>query len=101
MIGHSLDGLIISKLCVKEHKLDEIEVDSGKVMRFNGRNILVYRESKDKYVYLKNKCTHMGCSLIWNDVDKVWESKCHGSIFDKYGKVIYGPAIKDLKRLNF
>ena len=100
MIGHSIDGLVISKLLVKKYDLDKIAIDSGKVIKYKNKNVLVYRESKDKYIFLENKCTHMGCSLIWNDADKVWESKCHGSIFDKYGHVIYGPAIKDLRRIN-
>lgn len=101
MIGHSINGLVISKLFVKKYNLDKIEIDSGKVMKFRKSSVLVYRENKDKYIFLKNRCTHMGCSLIWNDIDKVWESKCHGSIFDKYGRVIYGPALKDLERLDF
>lgn len=100
MIAHSIDGLLFSKLFVKEYDLDKIKIDSGKVMKYNNNNVLVYRENKKEYIFFKNKCTHMGCSLIWNDIDKVWESKCHGSIFDKYGHVIYGPALKDLERLN-
>jgi nitrite reductase/ring-hydroxylating ferredoxin subunit len=100
MIAHVADGLLISKLNVKKYELDKIQIGSGKVMKYNGTNALVYRESKSKFIFLENKCTHMGCSLIWNDVDKVWESKCHGSIFDRYGHVIYGPAFKDLKKLN-
>lgn len=100
MLGHVIDGLVISKLKVKEHELDKIPIGSGKVMMYKNHNVLVYRESLDQYIFLKNKCTHMGCSLIWNDVDKVWESKCHGSIFDRYGKVIYGPGIKDLERID-
>ena len=70
-------------------------------MKYKNVNVLVYRESKDKYIFLENKCTHLGCSLTWNDVDKLWECKCHGSIFDKHGHVIYGPAIKDLKKINY
>lgn len=101
MIGHSINGLIISKLFIKKYGLDEIKIGSGKAMKFRNTNALVYRESKNKYIFLKNKCTHMGCSLIWNDVDKVWESKCHGSIFDRYGHVIYGPAIRNLEKLDF
>lgn len=101
MIGHSLNGLLFSKLFVKKYDLDKIKIDSGKVIRYNGTNVLVYRESKDKYIFLKNKCTHMGCSLTWNDSDKLWECKCHGSIFDKYGKVIYGPAFRNLEKITF
>ncbi len=100
MICHSINGLIVSKLFLKKYNLEEIKINSGKVMKYQGNNVLVYRESKNKYIFLKNKCTHMGCSLIWNDIDKVWESKCHGSIFDKYGHVIYGPAFKDLEGLK-
>ena len=101
MIGHVIDGLILSKLSIQKYKLEKINIGSGKVVNYKNQNVLVYRENKNKFIFLKNKCTHMGCSLIWNDVDKVWESKCHGSIFDKYGHVIYGPAIKDLEEVKF
>jgi glycine/D-amino acid oxidase-like deaminating enzyme/nitrite reductase/ring-hydroxylating ferredoxin subunit len=101
MIGHVINGLIISKLMVKKDELNSIKVGSGKVMKYKNTNVLVYRENKNKYIFLKDHCTHMGCSLIWNDVDKVWECQCHGSIFDCYGQVIYGPAFKDLERLDF
>ena len=100
MVAHSINGLVISKLLLKKYNLSDIEIGSGKAMKFEGINVLVYREDKNKYIFLKNKCTHMGCSLIWNDIDKLWESRCHGSIFDKYGHVIYGPAIKNLEVLD-
>lgn len=101
MIGHSIDGLVLSRLFVNDYELNKIKIGSGKVMHYQENNVLVYRESKDKYIFLMNKCTHMGCTLLWDDVNKVWISRCHGSIFDPYGKVIYGPAIKDLERLKF
>jgi len=100
MIAHSINGLVLSKMFIKKHQLNDIKIGSGSVSRYKNTNVLIFRESEDKFIILKNFCTHMGCSLIWNDVDKVWESKCHGSIFDRYGKVIYGPALKDLERLN-
>ena len=45
----------------------------------------------------KPKCTHLGCELHFNDVDKMWECPCHGSKFTEEGKVIETPANKDLK----
>ncbi|MDD2391478.1 MAG: FAD-dependent oxidoreductase [Bacilli bacterium] len=100
MIVHSINGLIVSKLAVKKYELDKIKVGSGKVTKIDNVNVLVYRKNKKEYLFLKNKCTHLGCSLIWNNVDKLWECKCHGSIFDRYGKVIYGPALKDLEKID-
>lgn len=99
MLVHSVNGLVLSRLFISKSDLNSIKIGSGKVVRCRNTNVLVFRESQDEYIFLKNKCTHLGCSLIWNDIDKVWESKCHGSIFNPYGKVIYGPAIKDLEKL--
>ena len=99
MVLHSIDGLLISKLLLKKANIENIMIGSGKAIREGTKTILVYRESEDKFIYLENKCTHMGCSLIWNDIEKVWESKCHGSIFDPYGRVIQGPANQDLYKI--
>ena len=42
------------------------------------------------------RCTHLGCHLTWNPEEQVYECPCHGSRFDEEGRVIDGPAQKDL-----
>ena len=32
----------------------------------------------------------------FDDVEKTWYCPCHGSRFDRYGRVIVGPANRDL-----
>ena len=44
----------------------------------------------------KTRCSHLGCALHYNETDGVWECPCHGSRFDIAGKVIDGPATKDI-----
>ncbi|MCL2507751.1 MAG: FAD-dependent oxidoreductase [Oscillospiraceae bacterium] len=40
------------------------------------------------------RCTHMGCKLRFNGVEKTWDCSCHGSRFDESGRVIDNPALR-------
>lgn len=43
-------------------------------------------------------CTHMGCLVSFNGVEKAWECPCHGSRFGLDGAVLQGPATQPLRR---
>ena len=47
------------------------------------------------------KCSHLGCELSWNNLERTWDCPCHGSRFDENGKQIYEPAIKDIDISKF
>jgi glycine/D-amino acid oxidase-like deaminating enzyme len=40
----------------------------------------------------ERKCPHMGCELEWNEEEQSWDCPCHGSRFDKEGKILDNPA---------
>lgn len=42
-------------------------------------------------------CTHLGGVLSWNDAEGSWDCPLHGSRFSAEGKVLEGPAVKDLE----
>lgn len=41
------------------------------------------------------RCPHLGCALSWNPHEHSWDCPCHGSRFDKSGKLIDNPATGD------
>ena len=41
------------------------------------------------------RCPHLGCALSWNENEHSWDCPCHGSRFDKDGKLIDNPATGD------
>ena len=43
------------------------------------------------------RCPHMGCALKWNRVERTWDCPCHGSRFEKSGKLIDNPATDNLQ----
>lgn len=41
------------------------------------------------------RCPHLGCALKWNRAEYTWDCPCHGSRFEKNGKLIDNPATGD------
>ena len=42
------------------------------------------------------RCSHLGCQLSWNPEEKTYDCPCHGSRFDYKGRMIDGPAQKNI-----
>ena len=42
------------------------------------------------------RCPHFGCALKYNKYEHSWDCPCHGSRFEKNGKLINNPATDDL-----
>lgn len=42
------------------------------------------------------RCTHLGCTVPWVEAEENFHCPCHGSIFDKKGQVLAGPAPRPL-----
>ena len=56
----------------------------------------IYTSMKNLLTFRRPRCTHLGCALIYNKEEEIYECPCHGSIYNKEGKVINGPARKDI-----
>ena len=100
MVKQSINSLVINKFKIPEEALETIENDSGKIIEIDGQNVGVYRNQEGKIYAVKPVCTHLGCLLKFNDLEKTWDCPCHGSRFDYEGNSIYAPSIKNLEKIE-
>lgn len=61
------------------------------------RHIFVFYDSGGIYS-ISSICTHLGCGVRWKQDNESFECPCHGSIFDKDGRVRKGAAPRPLER---
>ena len=100
LIIESTNSLFFNKLKPANMNFDKIENNSGSIIEINNEKVGIYKNSEGKIFAVKPICTHLGCLLSWNDVDKTWDCPCHGSRFDYKGRNLYDPAFRDLETYN-
>lgn len=100
MIKEVSYSLVINKLKEGEEYTKNINKDEGKIVEIDNKKVGIYKDENGMIYAVKPICTHLGCELSWNNLDKTWDCPCHGSRFTYEGKSIYDPSIKDLERLN-
>jgi Rieske Fe-S protein len=61
----------------------------------NGRFYLACLED-GSFLALSRTCTHLGCSVHWDENKKFFTCPCHGSSFDLAGEVLTPPATRAL-----
>ena len=103
-ISHNADVVkaFAEKILPKEklQALADLQFDQGKVVKYEGETIALYKDEKGNLFGVNPNCTHMKCNVAWNKSEKSWDCPCHGSRFDLNGEVLTGPATMNLEKLN-
>lgn len=84
----------------KIDELKEIQNGEGKIIKHDGTTYAAYRDLKAELHLLSPVCPHTGCNVTWNPSEVSWDCPCHGSRFDIDGKLLNGPAMSDLKKID-
>ncbi len=61
---------------------------------------LVVGRTAEGFFAFSTVCPHLGCVLRWLDGEGRFHCPCHGSQFERDGRVLNGPARKDLVPLQ-
>ncbi|MBA9077472.1 FAD-dependent oxidoreductase [Rufibacter quisquiliarum] len=72
---------------------------TGAIVQRGLAKVAVYCDAQGARHECSATCTHLGCVVQWNHAENSWDCPCHGSRFDPFGKVVAGPASKDLEKL--
>ena len=100
MLKQVSTSLVMDKLKIPEDTLHSIPKGEGRIVEVENTKIGVFRDENGKFYAVKPVCTHLGCELSWNNLEKTWDCPCHGSRFRYDGKSLYDPSIKDLELIS-
>ena len=93
-------SIVMSKFKIPNSDIESLKIGEGKIVHINNAKVGVYKDSNGKIHKVKPVCTHLGCELYFNNIDKIWECPCHGSKYTCDGECIETPANKNLKYKN-
>jgi nitrite reductase/ring-hydroxylating ferredoxin subunit len=105
-LEYAKENLNVAVRYVEDHlsggdiaSLDDLPRGQGAVVRRGLRKIAAYRDDNGLLHERSAACPHLGCIVAFDAVEKTWDCPCHGSRFDRFGRVIVGPANRDLARV--
>jgi cytochrome b6-f complex iron-sulfur subunit len=86
---HANDGTVITAGAVNSFALESVTA-------FVRGRFYLTRLADGGFLALSRKCTHLGCTVPWDEQEKRFACPCHASAFDITGRVISPPAPRAL-----
>jgi len=81
---------------VKAGKLSELEKDSGKIIKFGTKPVILVRTANDEVRAFSATCTHLDCTVQYKkEMGLIW-CACHNGKYDLNGRNVAGPPPRPL-----
>jgi Rieske Fe-S protein len=81
---------------VKAGKLSVFEKDSGTIVRFGNKPVILVRTSAGEFRAFSATCTHLDCTVQYRkEMGVIW-CACHNGKYDLNGRNIAGPPPRPL-----
>lgn len=84
----------------KLKELADIAAGEGRIVKYEGEKLGIYKDEAGRLHAVSPVCTHVKCIVQWNNAEKSWDCPCHGARYSVDGKVMTGPARKDLEVIS-
>lgn len=103
-ISHNTNvaAMFVGKWFTNENlkELADLANDEGKVVKYEGETIALYKDANDGLHAINPVCTHMKCLVSFNSAERTWDCPCHGARYSVDGAVVTGPANYKLERID-
>lgn len=77
-------------------KTQDVRPNSGRIVRFGSRPVLLVRSADSEWKAFSAVCTHLNCTVQYReDSRQIW-CACHNGMYDLNGAVVAGPPPKPL-----
>jgi glycine/D-amino acid oxidase-like deaminating enzyme/nitrite reductase/ring-hydroxylating ferredoxin subunit len=84
----------------KLEEFAELAPGEGRVVKYNGEKVALYKDEHGELHAINPICTHLKCSVAWNNAEQTWDCPCHGARYSYEGKVLTGPADHGLEKIE-
>ncbi|HYD98683.1 MAG TPA: FAD-dependent oxidoreductase [Alphaproteobacteria bacterium] len=87
---------VADKVKGAETTVEALAPGDGGIVTIDGEKVAAWRDDEGRLHAVSPVCTHLGCNVHWNGLDRTWDCPCHGSRYHCDGRVMHGPAVKAL-----
>ncbi len=78
-------------------RVQDLKPNSGKVVKFGNKPALLVRVSETEWKAFSAVCTHLNCTVQYQDArQQIW-CACHNGFYDLNGAVVSGPPPRPLE----
>lgn len=85
---------------VNAGKIDDFPKDSGKIIKFGNKPVILIRKPNGDFTALSAVCTHLECTVQFRKDQGIIWCACHNGKYDLSGKNISGPPPRPLTPYN-
>jgi Rieske Fe-S protein len=81
-------------------KIADLRPNSAKIVKFGSRPALLIRVSETEWRAFSGVCTHLNCTVQFQErTHQIW-CACHNGFYDLNGKVVSGPPPRALEEFQ-
>ncbi len=75
----------------------EFGVNTGKIVKFGSKPVLLIRSAEAEWRAFSGICSHLDCTVQYQDASRQIWCACHNGFYDLNGKVVSGPPPRPLE----